>query len=242
MKCENYLELLSSYLDKQLTTQEAEQLEAHLKTCEKCREELEILEAIGTSLDSLENKELPQGFHAELMDKIHAEKQTKPFYQHKLFTYGSSIAAVLILVVIFSQGLNFDNLVEREQPEMTPMRSAMPEVASYTESSIGNVGIVQEPSALERSMIEETEQMMDEWYLVSEDGEATMELIEEWAKSNEYQTQTIIQGEQRTVTFLQKVDRQALKSLIEKQKNIQDFQWIDMKHESLSIIITKYNP
>lgn len=242
MKCEDYLELLSPYLDQQLTTQEVEELEAHLKTCKSCREELEILEAIGITLDGLKDKEVPQGFHTELMNKINAQKQIKPFYHHKFFMYGSSIAAVFILVIIFSQGLNFENSSEQDQAEIKVMMSAMPEGASYEKPPVDSVGMVQEPNGLGRAVLEEQVPMVDEWYLVSEDGEKTTKLIEEWAKSNQYQIQTIIQGEERKVAFLETVDREGLKSLLEKQGNIQDFKWIEMKNQDLVIIITQYNP
>lgn len=242
MRCEDYLELLSPYLDQQLTAQEAEGLETHLKTCKHCREELEILEAIGTSLNSLEDKEVPEGFHAELMGKIYAEKQIKPFYQHKFFTYGSSIAAVFVLVVIFSQGLDLERFLAPRNQEMAKTRSVMPEVASYTDQETDAAVMAEEANSIGARAMREMPMALDEWTITSHNLEETIAIIEEWAKANQYEIQTIIQGDEATLSFGQPIDREALKEVIETQENIQDFQWVEMQNEGLMLIITQSTP
>ncbi len=44
MDCKNINELLTAYLDGEVTSEERGQIESHLSTCEKCREELRALE------------------------------------------------------------------------------------------------------------------------------------------------------------------------------------------------------
>ena len=50
MTCRLYEEQLSSYLDQELPAARAARLEAHLKTCQRCREELEAMGGIASQL------------------------------------------------------------------------------------------------------------------------------------------------------------------------------------------------
>ncbi|MBA7616467.1 hypothetical protein ES703_23763 [subsurface metagenome] len=50
MKCKDVTELLAAYLDNEVTSDEREQIEAHLSACPSCREELEPLAATQTNL------------------------------------------------------------------------------------------------------------------------------------------------------------------------------------------------
>ena len=50
MTCRLYEEQLSSYLDQELPAARVARLEAHLKTCQSCREELEAMGGIASQL------------------------------------------------------------------------------------------------------------------------------------------------------------------------------------------------
>ena len=50
MTCRLYEEQLSSYLDQELPAARVARLEAHLKTCQRCREELEAMGGIAGQL------------------------------------------------------------------------------------------------------------------------------------------------------------------------------------------------
>ncbi len=50
MNCEAVNELLAAYLDKEVSPEEQRQIEAHLATCQRCREELKALAAIREEL------------------------------------------------------------------------------------------------------------------------------------------------------------------------------------------------
>jgi len=51
---------LRDYFLKELAKSEQSQVEAHVKTCQPCREELEQLRVTGTALFSLRDEEIPQ--------------------------------------------------------------------------------------------------------------------------------------------------------------------------------------
>ena len=73
MNCEALRELLWAYLENETTAEETAAIEKHLAGCAACREELEAQKAIMDTLQNLPDEELPEGYHAELMQKLPAE-------------------------------------------------------------------------------------------------------------------------------------------------------------------------
>ena len=111
MNCEAVRELLWAYLEKETTAEEAEKIEEHLENCEDCRKELEFQQEMMETLAGLPDEELPEGYHAELMQKLQAEaapnvvpfpvkKKKQPVYKQ----WGMIAAAVL--VVVAAGGMN----------------------------------------------------------------------------------------------------------------------------------------
>ena len=111
MNCETVKEMLWAYLEKETTAEEAVKIEEHLKNCAACREELELQKEIMDSLQNLPDEELPDGFHAELMQKLQVEaapnvvpfpvkKKKAPIYKQ----WGMIAAAVM--VVVAAGGMN----------------------------------------------------------------------------------------------------------------------------------------
>ena len=73
MNCEAVREMLWAYLEKETTADEAVKIEEHLKTCADCRKELELQKEMMETLAGLPDVDLPEGYHAELMQKLQAE-------------------------------------------------------------------------------------------------------------------------------------------------------------------------
>lgn len=111
MNCEAVRELLWAYLEKETTAEEAVKIEEHLKTCADCREELELQKEMMETLAGLPEAELPEGYHAELMQKLQAEAAPNvvPFPVKKkkqpLWKQWGMIAAA-VLVVVAAGGMN----------------------------------------------------------------------------------------------------------------------------------------
>ena len=111
MNCETVKEMLWAYLEKETTAEEAVKIEEHLKNCAVCREELELQKEIMDSLQNIPDEELPDGFHANLMQKLQVEaapnvvpfpvkKKKSPVYKQ----WGMIAAAVM--VVVAAGGMN----------------------------------------------------------------------------------------------------------------------------------------
>ena len=109
MNCEAVKEMLWAYLEKEITAEEAVKIEEHLKHCADCREELELQKEMMETLAGLPDAELPEGYHAELMQKLQAEaapnvvpfpqkvaqkKKKQPMWKQ----WGMIAAAVLVVV------------------------------------------------------------------------------------------------------------------------------------------------
>ena len=58
--CKEFREQLSLYIDGMLSQQESLLLEAHIKECKDCREELSMLREMVASCQGLEEKEPPE--------------------------------------------------------------------------------------------------------------------------------------------------------------------------------------
>jgi hypothetical protein len=102
MKCDLPFELLSAYLDGELSEQERARVEMHLKDCAACREHLSTLQRIDEEVrDGLfeePSREFTFGLKRRVVDKI------KPAPRRSLFRFAPIFApvaaAILILVVL----------------------------------------------------------------------------------------------------------------------------------------------
>ena len=75
MDHETTQDLLSSYLDGDLTPEQRAEVDAHLAECEACREELELLQLTLDALHDLPELEAPAGFADAVMDRVEAEEE-----------------------------------------------------------------------------------------------------------------------------------------------------------------------
>ena len=111
MNCETVKEMLWAYLEKETTAEEAVKIEEHLKNCAVCREELELQKEIMDSLQNIPDEELPDGFHAELMQKLQVEAAPNvvpfPVKKKKAPVYKQwGMIAAAVMVVVAAGGMN----------------------------------------------------------------------------------------------------------------------------------------
>ena len=76
MNCETVKEQLFDYCTGELSEQDAADVEGHLEICAECRKELELCREMQEMLCALPDEELPEGYHAELMQKLEKEAKT----------------------------------------------------------------------------------------------------------------------------------------------------------------------
>ena len=77
MDCQEILELLPLYIEGELEKNEENAVKEHLKTCEKCKEELKFLESVLKETACLPEIEPSEDFHAKLKEKLKTAKQVK---------------------------------------------------------------------------------------------------------------------------------------------------------------------
>ncbi|ONI38026.1 hypothetical protein AN639_08420 [Candidatus Epulonipiscium fishelsonii] len=113
MNCENYSEMLSCYIDNELTQEEKLELEHHLSTCKNCNQQLQDLMSIKESMTGLETYQVPLDFHSELMKKINPRKKQKP---KPKYLYYMGLAASIAVGFFIYDGIIPNNDVAQPQP------------------------------------------------------------------------------------------------------------------------------
>lgn len=108
MKCEDYQEMISLYLDDALSLDEKQRLEEHLKHCLSCRETLEALRMITRELAQIEEVELPQKFHEELSNRLRQDKKRHRSLS-KWIPYVAGLAAAFVIGFVMVENTNFIN-------------------------------------------------------------------------------------------------------------------------------------
>lgn len=108
MNCDKALDMISLYIDGQLSAREKKLFEEHIASCSKCKEELEFMQNVINNVNNLdEEKELPKDFHKNLMVKIDSTNTAKKQIDNKIAKlnrfkkYYTAIAAAFAVVVVF---------------------------------------------------------------------------------------------------------------------------------------------
>ena len=100
MDCNRAEELIPLYIDNELYEEERSSLEEHLLSCESCKTCYEEIRSIAVTLYSIEDDELPEGFHKEFMNKL--DDKTKPtpkLWNYKAISMAAACAAVVLIAV-----------------------------------------------------------------------------------------------------------------------------------------------
>ena len=157
MNCETVREMLWAYLEKETTADEAVKIEDHLKTCADCRKELEPQKEMMETLAGLPDVELPEGYHAELMQKLQAEAAPNvvPFPQkaaqkkkkQPMWKQWGMIAAA-VLVVVAAGGM--DGMLEmRESQNAAVQEMKAADTAEPMEASMDDIAVAAESDTAE---------------------------------------------------------------------------------------------
>ncbi|HVR77794.1 MAG TPA: zf-HC2 domain-containing protein [Acidimicrobiia bacterium] len=87
-------ELISAYLDGELTRSEVEGLVGHLGSCGKCSAEAESLQSVRAAVRSLPALELPAGLIPE------ADAEVIPLHRNRGFLVGAAAAVVALVIAV----------------------------------------------------------------------------------------------------------------------------------------------
>lgn len=130
--CEYYEELIGAALDGEISTEENEELRAHLDTCESCRNFYDAMKAISGTDEQL--PEAPEHFTENVMARVRqaAAPEEKPVKKKAGITrlatrYGALAAAAAVAIWA---GVHFSGAFSAKNTE-----SAAPEIAMYSATS-----------------------------------------------------------------------------------------------------------
>lgn len=150
MRCDKVKELLSFYIDNELDNETSKEIKKHIEVCEECKREYEDLVFIQKLLSETPQVELPQGFKAELHNKLikcqeaeqtqlidmkEANKKLSNKKKRINWKVLSGLAAgILIMVVSASSILNNNFLMDKSaKTEQAAPKEAMPFSVSQNE-------------------------------------------------------------------------------------------------------------
>jgi anti-sigma factor RsiW len=132
-------DLISAYLDGELSRAEIEQLQAHLSSCGRCAAEIQDMQLVRSAVRSLPMLELPAGLVPE------ADAQMVPLRRNKGFWVGAAAAAVALVIAIAalvtpsSPSIAIDELNSRYgaraslDPAFGPAKVVVPDLGEFLE-------------------------------------------------------------------------------------------------------------
>ena len=99
-------ELLAGYVDGTLTQPERAVVDAHLDSCETCRDELHLARAAVVALGFLEEVPVPFGVTGPVLAEAgkRFERRRDVVWQRVQWVAGAGVAAALVLVVALNMG------------------------------------------------------------------------------------------------------------------------------------------
>jgi hypothetical protein len=100
-------DLLADYVDGTLPDRERAVVDAHLDTCARCREEVELARSAVTALAAVEELPVPLGVTGPVLAEAgrRFERGRTRTWQRLQWAAGAGVAAALVLVVALSGGL-----------------------------------------------------------------------------------------------------------------------------------------
>lgn len=113
-------DLLSAYLDDEVALAERAQVEAHLLTCDRCRQDLESLRWTVGLLERMPPVELPRTFYLSEADVAPTAPQRRPrllTWLQPLFAFSTAVSAVLFVFFLLG-GLNAGSPAALPAPQM----------------------------------------------------------------------------------------------------------------------------
>lgn len=100
MNHDEYKELLSAFLDGELTDADRADVLAHLETCEACRTYFAELNALRDALGDLADVDVPEGFSDGVLARLHEENMPKPAKKAGVWRKWGALAACAAVVLL----------------------------------------------------------------------------------------------------------------------------------------------
>lgn len=216
MKCIEYRELISAYVDEMLDPQQEEKLMIHLEKCQSCREEVEMFKAMRQMCEHIEEVSLPEGFHEDLMKQLKREEQVKSPIIKSTFKwkYSGALVATMLVGILFLSQLGTFSFRSKQVEE-----NATTEVAPYTmqdkvaKASLEDTGAAVASGIMPKNRAIESQEEIElvVWQVHVEYQESFLEALKAYLDANEM----TYEDAERGITITDVEDSKALFTWVE---------------------------
>ncbi len=156
LKCEETRELMSLFIDNELTDAEQAVFNKHITTCSQCKQELKLLQDIVAVFNTVEEVELPDDFKEQLHGKLVKTKksiqQTNPPWYRNWRTYSGIAACILIAVSLKTLGYSPFSTSHIKQAEKAYVADANLEESNINAQMTTDDGEVMAPKMFRAEM------------------------------------------------------------------------------------------
>lgn len=153
--CKQAKEMITLYIDNDLSKDELSDFEKHLQSCEQCKEEVDFLQSIIAECNAIEQQPLPDNFRQQLHQKLIQTQQDMksgkpPWYLNWRMYSGLAAGIILVIVMktqIFNTGFMSMNKAEKAYVHETTLESY-----SATDSSVAEEPKIEDERSSKRMM------------------------------------------------------------------------------------------
>ena len=151
--CEDFLELLDSFLDGELPPDQMLRVQAHLDACPACRDYVDGALTLRAAFPSVEDADVPEGFAENVMERVRASA-LKPAALHRR-RWMSAVAAlaaccaIVILLRFGPVGMSGGLSENTARMEDTAESAVCEDTENVTEQDDGEVDDLDAPASVE---------------------------------------------------------------------------------------------
>ena len=151
--CEDFLELLDSFLDGELPPDQMLRVQAHLDACPACRDYVDGAFTLRAAFPSVEDTDVPEGFAENVMERVRAST-LKPAALHRR-RWMSAVAAlaaccaIVILLRFGPVGMSGGLAENTARMEDTAESAVCEDTENATEQDDGEVDDLDAPASVE---------------------------------------------------------------------------------------------
>ena len=151
--CEDFLELLDSFLDGELPPDQMLRVQAHLDACPACRDYVDGALTLRAAFPSVEDTDVPEGFAENVMERVRASTP-KPAALHRR-RWMSAVAAlaaccaIVILLRFGPVGMSGGLAENTARMEDTAESAVCEDTENVTEQDDGEVDDLDAPASVE---------------------------------------------------------------------------------------------
>lgn len=151
--CEDFLELLDSFLDGELPPDQMLRVQSHLDACPACRDYVDGALTLRAAFPSVEDADVPEGFAENVMERVRASTP-KPAALHRR-RWMSAVAAlaaccaIVILLRFGPVGMSGGLSENTARMEDTAESAVCEDTENVTEQDDGEVDDLEAPASVE---------------------------------------------------------------------------------------------